>query len=58
MNSITLFTTLELGSVSLRNRIVMAPTTRMRAKMPGNIKRLHGLSVPQRPNPYVCPAGR
>lgn len=37
MNTNTLFTPLELGSVSLRNRIVMAPTTRMRAKVPGNI---------------------
>ena len=37
MNTNTLFTPLELGAVSLRNRIVMAPTTRMRAKMPGNI---------------------
>jgi N-ethylmaleimide reductase len=37
MKSNTLFTPLELGAVSLRNRIVMAPTTRMRAKMPGNI---------------------
>jgi N-ethylmaleimide reductase len=37
MKTNTLFTPLELGSVSLRNRIVMAPTTRMRAKMPGNI---------------------
>jgi N-ethylmaleimide reductase len=33
----TLFTPLELGAVNLRNRIVMAPTTRMRAKMPANI---------------------
>lgn len=37
MKSNTLFTPLELGTVSLRNRIVMAPLTRMRAKMPGNI---------------------
>jgi len=37
MKTSTLFTPLELGAVSLRNRIVMAPTTRMRAKMPGNI---------------------
>ena len=37
MKTNTLFTPLELGAVSLRNRIVMAPTTRMRAKMPGNI---------------------
>lgn len=28
----TLFAPLELGAVSLRNRIVIAPTTRMRAK--------------------------
>ena len=37
MKSNTLFTPLELGAVSLHNRIVMAPTTRMRAKIPGNI---------------------
>ena len=37
MKTNTLFTPLEIGAVSLRNRIVMAPTTRMRAKMPGNI---------------------
>ncbi len=37
MKPITLFTPLELGSVSLRNRILMAPTTRMRARMPGNM---------------------
>ena len=37
MNTNPLFTPLELGAVSLHNRIVMAPTTRMRAKMPGNI---------------------
>jgi len=37
MQTNTLFSPLELGAVSLRNRIVMAPTTRMRAKMPGNI---------------------
>jgi N-ethylmaleimide reductase len=37
MKTNTLFTPLELGAVSLRNRIIMAPTTRMRAKMPGNI---------------------
>jgi N-ethylmaleimide reductase len=37
MKTNTLFTPLELGDVSLRNRIVMAPLTRMRAQMPGNI---------------------
>ena len=37
MKTNTLFTPLDLGSLSLRNRIIMAPTTRMRAKMPGNI---------------------
>jgi N-ethylmaleimide reductase len=37
METNTLFTPLELGAVNLRNRIVMAPTTRMRAKMPANI---------------------
>ncbi|WP_395750474.1 alkene reductase [Prosthecobacter sp.] len=37
MKTNTLFTPLELGALSLRNRILMAPTTRMRAQMPGNI---------------------
>jgi N-ethylmaleimide reductase len=37
MKTNSLFTPLNLGSVSLRNRIIMAPLTRMRAKMPGNI---------------------
>ncbi len=37
MQTNTLFTPLNLGAVSLRNRIIMAPTTRMRAKMPGNV---------------------
>jgi hypothetical protein len=37
METNTLFTPLELGAVSRRNRIVMAPTTRMRAKMRANI---------------------
>jgi N-ethylmaleimide reductase len=37
MNSKTLFTPLLLGPLMLMNRIVMAPLTRMRAKMPGNI---------------------
>lgn len=37
MKTNTLFTPLELGALNLRNRILMAPTTRMRAKMPGNI---------------------
>lgn len=31
MNSVSLFTSLELGSLTLPNRIVMAPLTRMRA---------------------------
>jgi N-ethylmaleimide reductase len=37
MKSNRLFTPLQLGAVSLRNRTVVAPTTRMRSKMPGNI---------------------
>jgi N-ethylmaleimide reductase len=37
LNTTTLFTPLELGSMTLPNRILMAPLTRMRAKMPGNI---------------------
>ncbi len=37
MNPPTLFTPLQLGAVTLRNRIVMAPLTRMRASLPGNI---------------------
>jgi N-ethylmaleimide reductase len=32
-----LFTPLQIGNVTLPNRIVMAPLTRMRAKTPGNI---------------------
>lgn len=35
MNS--LFTPLQLGALTLPNRIVMAPLTRMRSKQPGNI---------------------
>ncbi len=37
MKTPTLFTPLELGALTLRNRIIMAPLTRMRAKMPGNV---------------------
>lgn len=33
----TLFTPLELGDITLQNRIIMAPLTRMRSKQPGNI---------------------
>jgi len=33
----TLFDTLQLGDLTLANRIVMAPLTRMRSKQPGNI---------------------
>jgi N-ethylmaleimide reductase len=33
----TLFTPLPLGDLTLPNRIIMAPLTRMRAKTPGNI---------------------
>ncbi|MDR3459853.1 MAG: alkene reductase [Verrucomicrobiae bacterium] len=37
MNAKNLFTPLELGPLSLPNRILMPPLTRMRAHMPGNI---------------------
>ena len=33
----SLFTPLQLGALTLPNRIVMAPLTRMRSKQPGNI---------------------
>lgn len=33
----TLFEPLQLGDLTLQNRIIMAPLTRMRAKQPGNI---------------------
>ncbi len=33
----TLFNTLTLGDLTLSNRIIMAPLTRMRSKQPGNI---------------------
>jgi N-ethylmaleimide reductase len=33
----TLFDTLTLGDLTLKNRIIMAPLTRMRSKQPGNI---------------------
>lgn len=33
----TLFTPLQLGNLTLQNRIIMAPLTRMRSKQPGNI---------------------
>lgn len=33
----TLFDTLQLGDLTLNNRIIMAPLTRMRSKQPGNI---------------------
>ncbi|MFO0389425.1 MAG: alkene reductase [Alphaproteobacteria bacterium] len=33
----TLFDTLQLGDITLQNRIIMAPLTRMRSKQPGNI---------------------
>jgi N-ethylmaleimide reductase len=37
MRNLTLFTPLQLGPLTLPNRILMAPLTRMRAAMPGNI---------------------
>ncbi len=33
----TLFDSLTLGDITLKNRIIMAPLTRMRSKQPGNI---------------------
>ena len=33
----TLFDSLKLGDITLNNRIIMAPLTRMRSKQPGNI---------------------
>ena len=33
----SLFDPLPLGSITLKNRIIMAPLTRMRSKQPGNI---------------------
>jgi len=37
MNSVDLFTPLDLGGLTLPNRVVMAPLTRNRAAMPGNV---------------------
>jgi N-ethylmaleimide reductase len=37
MKTPSLFTPLELGAATLPNRIIMAPLTRMRAAMPGNV---------------------
>ena len=37
MNNIDLFTPLNLGELTLPNRMVMAPLTRNRASMPGNV---------------------
>ncbi len=37
MKTPDLFTPLELGAITLPNRILMSPLTRMRAAMPGNI---------------------
>lgn len=33
----TLFTPLQLGDITLQNRIIMAPLTRMRSRQPGNV---------------------
>ncbi|MDX1924060.1 MAG: hypothetical protein SFT91_02385 [Rickettsiaceae bacterium] len=33
----TIFSSLELGDITLNNRIIMATLTRMRSKQPGNI---------------------
>ena len=33
----TLFDSLKLGDITLNNRVIMAPLTRMRSKQPGNI---------------------
>jgi N-ethylmaleimide reductase len=47
MNS--LFTSLQLGALTLPNRIVMAPLTRMRSKQPGNVpQELNALYYAQR----------
>ena len=35
--SVDLFTPLTLGPLTLSNRVFMAPLTRMRATMPGNV---------------------
>lgn len=37
MNSINLFTPLKIGRYTLSHRVVMAPLTRMRAAVPGNV---------------------
>ena len=37
MSTTTLFEPLQLGELTLPNRIIMAPLTRMLTKMPGNI---------------------
>ncbi len=37
MNIRTLFDEVKLGDLTLKNRIIMAPLTRMRSKQPGNI---------------------
>jgi N-ethylmaleimide reductase len=37
MSGATLFEPLQLGALTLLNRIIMAPLTRMRARMPGNV---------------------
>jgi N-ethylmaleimide reductase len=39
MKTPDLFTPLELGAITLPNRILMSPLTRMRAAMPGNVPR-------------------
>jgi N-ethylmaleimide reductase len=39
MTAIDLFSSLRLGELSLPNRIIMAPLTRNRAAMPGNVPR-------------------
>ena len=37
MSTTTLFDPVQIGNLSLPNRVFMAPLTRIRAKMPGNI---------------------
>ena len=37
MNQHTLFTKLKIGDITLNNRIIMAPLTRMRSQQPGDI---------------------
>ncbi|WP_265087737.1 hypothetical protein [Klebsiella pneumoniae] len=46
MNSLSLFDRYRIGTLPLKNRIVMAPMTRARALQPGNILRADGRILP------------